>query len=85
MKYKELTEKIIGCAYRVYNRMGCGFKVLIINFGERKARPPCLSSQPACHARHERAGGGQVEITCSAQALLLRQAHAWRVRRVNAK
>ena len=25
MKYKELTEKIIGCAYRVYNRMGCGF------------------------------------------------------------
>ena len=21
MKYKELTEKIIGCAYRVYNRM----------------------------------------------------------------
>ncbi|MCD4778744.1 MAG: hypothetical protein K8R12_07200 [Desulfobacterales bacterium] len=24
MKYKELTEKIIGCAYRVYNRMGCG-------------------------------------------------------------
>ena len=25
MKYKELTEKIIGCAYRVYNRMGYGF------------------------------------------------------------
>ena len=24
MKYKELTEKIIGCAYRVYNRMGYG-------------------------------------------------------------
>ena len=26
MKYKELTEKIIGCAYRVYKGMGYGFK-----------------------------------------------------------
>ena len=25
MKYKDLTEKIIGCAYRVYNTMGFGF------------------------------------------------------------
>ncbi len=25
IKYKELTEKIIGCAYRVYNKMGYGF------------------------------------------------------------
>ena len=25
MKYKELTEKIIGCAYKVYNKMGYGF------------------------------------------------------------
>ena len=25
MKYQELTEKIIGCAYRVYNTMGFGF------------------------------------------------------------
>jgi GxxExxY protein len=25
MKYRELTEKIIGCAYRVYNQMGYGF------------------------------------------------------------
>ena len=25
MKYRELTEKIIGCAYKVYNRMGYGF------------------------------------------------------------
>ena len=25
MKYGELTEKIIGCAYRVYNRIGYGF------------------------------------------------------------
>ena len=25
MKYRELTEKIIACAYKVYNRMGYGF------------------------------------------------------------
>ncbi len=25
MKYSELTEEIIGCAYRVYNKMGFGF------------------------------------------------------------
>ena len=25
MTHRELTEKIIGCAYRVYNRMGYGF------------------------------------------------------------
>jgi len=25
MEFEELTEKIIGCAYRVYNRMGFGF------------------------------------------------------------
>ncbi len=25
MKYKELTEKIIGCTFRVYNKMGFGF------------------------------------------------------------
>ena len=25
MRRKELTEKSIGCAYRVYNRMGTGF------------------------------------------------------------
>jgi len=25
MEYKELTEKVIGCAYRVYNTLGFGF------------------------------------------------------------
>ena len=25
MDNKELTEKVIGCAYRVYNKMGYGF------------------------------------------------------------
>ncbi len=33
MKYRELTEGIIGCACRVYNRMYYGF---FIYFGERK-------------------------------------------------
>ncbi len=25
MKHKELTERVIGCAYSVYNKMGFGF------------------------------------------------------------
>ena len=25
MQYKELTERIIGCAYRVFNKVGFGF------------------------------------------------------------
>ena len=52
---------------------------LTINFDERKARQFCLSPQPACHALKGgktksceiealRAGGGRVEITCSAGA-----------------
>ena len=44
MEHEKLTEKIIGCAYRVYNRMGFGFLEsatgksvgLILNFEERK-------------------------------------------------
>jgi len=40
MQHKELTEKIIGCAYRVYNTMGFGFlesvyeKCLMIELGK---------------------------------------------------
>ncbi len=40
MEYEELTEKIIGCAYRVYNKMGFGFvesvyeKCLMIDLGK---------------------------------------------------
>ena len=50
MKYKELTEKIIGCAYRVYNRMGYGFlesvyeKCLLIEL--RKAGLSPVSQRP---------------------------------------
>ena len=25
MEYQDITEKIIGCAFKVYNQMGCGF------------------------------------------------------------
>ena len=50
MEHKELTEKIIGCAYRVYNRMGLGFlesvyeKCMIIEL--RKVGPDTESQKP---------------------------------------
>lgn len=50
MKYGELTEKIIGCAYRVYNRMGYGFlesvyeKCLLIEL--RKVGLSAVSQKP---------------------------------------
>lgn len=50
MEYKELTERIIGCAYRVYNRMGFGFlesvyeKCMLIEL--RKAGLDTESQQP---------------------------------------
>jgi GxxExxY protein len=50
MKYRELTEKIIGCAYRVYNRMGYGFlesvyeKCLLIEL--RNAGLSAVSQKP---------------------------------------
>ena len=40
MEYSELTEQIIGCAYRVYNKMGFGFlesvyeKCMLIQLGK---------------------------------------------------
>lgn len=50
MEFKEITEKIIGCAYRVYNKMGFGFlesvyeKCLLIEL--RKANIHAESQQP---------------------------------------
>ncbi|MBW2631352.1 MAG: GxxExxY protein [Deltaproteobacteria bacterium] len=50
MEYKELTEQIIGCAYRVYNRMGYGFlesvyeKCLLIEL--RKSGLSAVSQEP---------------------------------------
>ena len=50
MEYRELTEKIIGCAYRVYNRMGFGFlesvyeKCMLIEL--RKANLDTESQKP---------------------------------------
>lgn len=40
MRHKELTEKVIGCAYKVYNKMGFGYlesvyeKCLLIELGK---------------------------------------------------
>jgi len=50
MKHEELTQKIIGCAYHVYNTMGSGYlesvyeKCLIIEL--RKAGLPAISQHP---------------------------------------
>ena len=50
MEYEELTEKIIGCAYRVYNKMGFGYlesvyhKCLLIEL--RKAGITAESKKP---------------------------------------
>ena len=50
MEYEELTEQIIGCAYRVYNRMGYGFlesvyeKCLLIEL--RKSGLSAVSQEP---------------------------------------
>ena len=49
MQHKEITEKIIGCAYRVYNKMGFGFlesvyeKCLLIEL--RKAGLQAIAQQ----------------------------------------
>ena len=45
MEYEKVTETIIGCAYRVYDKMGFGFLESVYEIGERKARPPRLSSR----------------------------------------
>ena len=50
MKYKDLTERIIGCAYQVYNKMGFGFlesvyeKCLLIEL--KKAGLQALAQYP---------------------------------------
>jgi GxxExxY protein len=47
MECKDLTEKIIGCAYRVYNKMGFGFlesvyeKCLLIELRQAGLRAEC--------------------------------------------
>ncbi len=50
MEYEESTEKIIGCAYRVYNKLGFGFlesvyqKYLLIEL--RRGGMEAASQQP---------------------------------------
>ena len=62
MQYEELTEKIIGCAYRVYNKMGFGFlesvyeKCLLI---ELKKEGLLVESQKAIIVKYENEIVGQ--------------------------
>jgi hypothetical protein len=41
MEYQDLTETIIGCAYRVYNKMGFGFleEVQLVNYLVATGKP----------------------------------------------
>lgn len=56
MQHKEITEKIIGCAYRVYNKMGFGFlesvyeKCLLIELRKAGLR---VESQQAITVRYD--------------------------------
>ena len=56
MEYQELIEKIIGCAYQVYNKMGFGFlesvyeKCLMI---ELKKAGFVAESQVAIHVEYD--------------------------------
>jgi len=52
MQYKELSEKVIGCAYQVYNKMGFGFlesvyeKCLLIELGKVGLKAKAQRSLP---------------------------------------
>ena len=62
MQYEELTEKIIGCAYRVYNKMGFGFlesvyeKCLLIELKKEELQ---AESQKAIIVKYENEIVGQ--------------------------
>jgi GxxExxY protein len=64
MEHRELTEKIIGCAYRVYNKMGFGFlesvyeKCLLI---ERHREGLQAESQKAIRVGYEGETVGEFE------------------------
>ena len=63
MERREITEKIIGCAYRVYNSMGFGFlesvyeKCLVV---EMTSRGLAVEVQKAIPVRYPRDSGGIV-------------------------
>jgi len=46
MEYKNVTETVIGCAYRVYNKMGFGFLESVYE----KCLPPneSIGGRPGC-------------------------------------
>jgi len=55
MEYRDLTEKIIGCAYTVYNKMGFGFlesvyeKCLLIELRRAKLKTECQKALPVSY------------------------------------
>ena len=55
MEYQELTKKIIGCAYKVYNHMGFGFlesvyeKCLLIELGRAGLKTECQKAIPVAY------------------------------------
>ena len=42
MEYKELTEKIIGCSFKVYNKMGFGFLESVYDYQPLGAKCLCI-------------------------------------------
>ncbi|MFC1453899.1 GxxExxY protein [Verrucomicrobiota bacterium] len=55
MEYKEIAEKIIGCVYNVYNKMGFGFlesvyeKCLLIELGKAGLATECQKAIPVTY------------------------------------
>ena len=55
MEHQELTKKIIGCAYEVYNHMGFGFlesvyeKCLLIELGKAGLKTECQKAIPVAY------------------------------------
>ena len=55
MEHQELTKKIIGCAYEVYNQMGFGFlesvyeKCLLIELGKAGLKTECQKAIPVAY------------------------------------
>ena len=84
MQHKEVTEKIIGCAYRVYNKMGFGFlesvyqKCLLIEL--RKASLRAESEKPiTVHYEGEVVGEFVADIVVEGTVILELKS----VRRIN--
>ena len=68
MEHQELTKKIVGCAYKVYNHMGFGFlesvyeKCLLIELGRAGLKTECQKAIPVAYTGQivgDFSGGGE--------------------------